>query len=54
MPNFSCAEPNAQIMIIYFEAETETVLGKPVEWLLSPASETTVILLFIWVDPNSN
>ena len=41
-------------MITYFEAETETVLGTAVERLLSSASETTGLLLFIWVGPNSN
>ena len=41
-------------MITYFEAETETVLGTAVQGLLSSASETTGVLLFIWVGPNSN
>ena len=41
-------------MMMYFEAETETVLGTAVERLLSSASETTGALLFIWVGPNSN
>ena len=41
-------------MIMYFEAETETVLEMAVEQLLSSASETTGILLFIWVSPNLN
>ena len=36
-------------MITYFEAETETVIGTAVERLLSSASETTGVLLFIWV-----
>ena len=37
-----------------FEAESETALGTAVERLLSSASETTGVVLFIWVDPNSN
>ena len=37
-----------------FESETENVLGTAVEWLLSSASETTGVLLYIWVGPNSN
>ena len=41
-------------MITYFEAETETVLGMAVGQLVSSASETTGVLLFIWVGPNSN
>ena len=41
-------------MITYFESETENVLGTAVEWLLSSASETTGVLLYIWVGPNSN
>ena len=52
--NFSCAEPNAETIITYFESETENVLGTAVEWLLSSASETTGVLLYIWVGPNSN
>ena len=43
-------------MITYFaaESETENVLRTAVEWLLSSASETTGVLLYIWVGPNSN
>ena len=41
-------------MITYFEAETENVLGTAAERLLSSASETTGVLLYIWVGPNSN
>ena len=41
-------------MITYFEAETATVLGTVVERLLSSASETTGVLLFLWVGRNSN
>ena len=42
-------------MIMYFESETENVLGTAVEWLLlSLASETPGVLLSIWVGPNSN
>ena len=40
-------------MITYFEAGTENVLGKAVERLLSSASETTGVLLYIWFGPSS-
>ena len=41
-------------MITYFEVETENVLRTAVERLSSSASETTGVLLFIWVGPNSD
>ena len=41
-------------MITYFEAETENALETAVERILSSASETTGVPLYIWVGPNSN
>ena len=41
-------------MITHFEGETENVLGTAVERPFSSASETTGVLLHIWVVPNSS